>query len=115
MLVFQPLFILYVVIVFSFIVTSVFMFKPKGDERLHLIFFWLAVALSVLVTIINATSHDAAAVDDNMKIRIVAAWAGLLFTGVGIIIRMAAGKTNTIANVLIMVATLYGVAGYFLL
>jgi len=32
----SPLFILYVVIVFSFIVTSVFMFKPKGDERASL-------------------------------------------------------------------------------
>ncbi|MBE6719027.1 MAG: hypothetical protein E7571_00015 [Ruminococcaceae bacterium] len=109
-MVFQPITILYVVIVFSFIVTSVFMFKPKGDERLHLIFFWLAVALSVLVTVVNATSHDA-----SMTNKVIAAWAGLLFSGIGIIVRMAAGKTNAVANVLVMVSSLYGVAGYLLL
>ena len=106
----QPLFILYVVIVFSFIVTSVFMFKPKGDERLHLIFFWLAVALSMLVTFINATS-----LAPEMTVKIIAAWCGLLFSAVGIIVRMVAGKTNAVANVLVMVSTLYGVAGYLLL
>ena len=106
----SPLFILYVVIVFSFIVTSVFMFKPKGDERVHLIFFWLAVALSVLVTFINAT-----ALPPDMTNKIIAAWAGLLFSAVGIIWRMITGKTSSIANVLVMVSTVYGVAGYFLL
>lgn len=109
-MVLQPLFVLYVVIVFSFIVTSVFMFRPKGDERVHIIFFWLAVALSVLVTFINAT-----ALAPDMRNKIIAAWAGLLFSAVGIIIRMITGKTNTIANALVMVCTLYGVAGYFLL
>lgn len=106
----SPLFILYVVIVFSFVVTSVFMFKPKGDERVHIIFFWLAVALSVLVTFINAT-----ALPIDLTNKIIAAWCGLLFTAVGIIVRMIAGKTNSIANVLVMVSTVYGVAGYFLL
>lgn len=106
----SPLFILYVVIVFSFIVTSVFMFKPKGDERVHLIFFWLAVALSVLVTFINAT-----ALPSDMTNKIIAAWAGLLFSAVGIIWRMITGKTSSVANVLVMVSTVYGVAGYFLL
>jgi hypothetical protein len=28
---------------------------------------------------------------------------------------MIAGKTNSIANVLVMVSTIYGIAGYFLL
>ena len=102
--------ILYIVIVFSFIVTSVFMFKPKDDERVHIIFFWLAVALSVLVTFIDATS-----LAPGMTNKIIAAWAGLLFSAVGIIIRMITGKTNSIANVLVMVSTVYGVSGYFLL
>jgi len=106
----SPLFILYVVIVFSFIVTSVFMFKPKGDERVHLIFFWLAVALSVLVTFINAT-----ALPIDFTNKIIAAWCGLLFSAVGIIIRMITGRTSAVANVLVMVSTVYGVAGYFLL
>ena len=106
----QPLVILYVVIVFSFIVTSVFMFKPKGDERVHLIFFWLGVALSVLVTFINATS-----LAPDMTVRIIAAWGGLLFSGIGIIVRMITGKTNTVANVLVMTCTVYGAASYLLL
>ncbi len=106
----QPLVILYIVIVFSFIVTSVFMFKPKGDERVHLIFFWLGVALSVLVTFINATS-----LAPDMTNKIIAAWAGLLFSAIGIIWRMITGKTSAVANVLVMVSTVYGCAGYFLL
>ena len=86
------------------------MFKPKDDERVHIIFFWLGVALSVLVTFINAT-----ALSPEMTNKIIAAWAGLLFSAVGIIIRMITGKTNAIANVLVMISTIYGVAGYFLL
>jgi magnesium-transporting ATPase (P-type) len=109
-MVFSPLFTLYIVIVFSFLVTSFFMFKPKGNETVHIIFFWLAVALSCLVTFINATSlplHEAP--------KIIAAWCGLLFSAVGIIVRMITGKTNAIANVLVMLSTIYGCAGYFLL
>lgn len=106
----SPLFILYIIIVFSFIITSIFMFKPKGNETVHIIFFWLAAALSVLVTFINAT-----ALPSDYKTKIVAAWCGLLFTAVGIIVRMASGKTNSVANVLLMVSTVYGAAGYFLL
>ncbi len=106
----SPLFILYVVIVFSFIVTSVFMFKPKGDERVHLIFFWLGVALSVLVTFINATALPAERID-----QIIIAWCGLIIAAVGVIVRMAAGKTNAVANVLVMLSTVYGAAGYFIL
>ncbi|MBQ7203842.1 MAG: hypothetical protein IJS03_07505 [Eubacterium sp.] len=106
----SPLLILEIVIVFSFIVTTIFMFKPKGNETVHLIFFWLAVALSVLVTFISATALPA-----ELTNKIIVAWAGLLFAAVGIIVRMATGKTNAIANVLVMVSTLYGIAGYFLL
>ena len=107
----SPLFILYVVIIFSFIVTSAFMFVPKDDERLHLIFFWLAAALSLLVTFINATSlpAESAYVD-----RIIFAWCGLIFTAIGIIIRMIKGKTNAVANIFVMVSTVYGCVGYFL-
>lgn len=107
---FQAMFILYVMIAFSFIVTSIFMFAPKGNETVHLIFFWLAVALSCLVTFIDAT-----ALPMNYKTQIVIAWCGLLFSAVGIIVRMVAGKTNTIANILVMVSTIYGCAGYFFL
>lgn len=104
------MFILYVVIVFSFVVTSFFMFRPKGDERVHIIFFWLAVALSFLVTFINATALPSERLD-----QILIAWCGLIFSAVGVIIRMATGKTNAIANVLVMLATIYGSAGYFIL
>ena len=55
----QPLLILYGVIAFSFIITSIFMFKPKSDETVHIIFFWLAVALASLATFINATAIPA--------------------------------------------------------
>ncbi len=106
----SPLFILYIVIVFSFIVTTIFMFKPKGNETVHIIFFWLAVALSCLVTFINATSLP---IEETYKV--VAAWCGLLFSAVGIITRMITGKTNAIANVLVMLSTIYGCAGYFFL
>lgn len=104
---FSAMFILYVVIGFSFIITSLFMFIPKKNETVHIIFFWLAVALSVLVTFINATS-----LPSNYTNQIIAAWCGLLFTAVGIIVRMIAGKTNSVANVLVMLATVYGCAIY---
>lgn len=108
----QPMFILYVVIVFSFIVTSFYMFKPKGNETVHIIFFWLGVALSCLVTFISATSLPATSEYVN---QIIFAWCGLLPAAVGIIIRMATGKTNSIANVLVMLSTVYGAATYFIL
>lgn len=107
----SPLFTLYIVIIFSFIVTSYFMFKPKGDERLHLIFFWLGAALSLLVTFINATSLPA---ESEYVDRIIFAWCGLIFTAIGVIIRMAKGKTSAIANIFVMVSTLYGSVAYFL-
>ena len=107
---FTAMFILYVMILFSFVVTSVFMFLPKGNQTVNLIFFWLAVALSVFVTFINAT-----ALPSNYVNQIVIAWAGLLFSAFGIIVRLASGKTNPIANVLVMLSSVYGIAGYFLL
>ncbi len=109
-MVFSAMFILYVIIVFSFIITSLFMFIPKKNETVHIIFFWLAVALSVFVTFINAT-----ALPSDYTNKIIAAWCGLLFSAVGIIVRMIAGKTNSVANVLVMLSTIYGCAGYFLL
>lgn len=107
----SPLFILYVVIAFSFVVTSVFMFRPKDDERIHIIFFWLACALSLLVTFINATALPATS---EFTDKIILAWCGLIFTALGVIIRMVKGKTNTVANIFVMVATVYGCVGYFL-
>ncbi len=108
----SPLFILYIVIVFSFIVTSFFMFKPKGDERVHIIFFWLACALSLLVTFISATSLPASL---EYAERIIISWAALVFTALGILIRMIKGKTSAVANVLVMLSTVYAAATYFIL
>lgn len=104
----SPTLILMIMIVFSFIVTSIFMFKPKGNQTVNIIFFWLAIALNVLITFINATSLPSGNV-----VQVVIAWAGLLFSAFGIIIRLLAGKTNTLANLLIMLASVYGVVGYF--
>lgn len=106
----SALFILYIVIVASFIVTSIFMFKPKGNETVHIIFFWLAVALSVLVTFINATS-----LPENYVTQVVIAWAGLIFSALGVIVRLIVGKTSTLANILVMLASVYGAVGYFVL
>lgn len=107
---FAGMFIVGVVVVFSFIVTSVFMFVPKKNETVHIIFFWLAVALSVFTTFLSAT-----ALPSNYTTQIIVAWCGLLFTAAGIIVRMIAGKTNAVANVLVMVSTIYACAGFFLL
>lgn len=109
-MVFTAMFTLYLLIAFSFVVTSIFMFVPKGNQTVNTIFFWLAVALSVFVTFIDAT-----ALPSNYVNQIVIAWAGLLFSAIGIIVRLAAGKPNAIANVLVMISSIYGVAGYFLL
>lgn len=107
---FTAMFILEVVIVASFVITSIFMFKPKGNETVHIIFFWLAVALSFLVTFVSATS-----LPENYITQVVIAWAGLLFSALGIIVRLIAGKTNTLANLLVMMSTVYGIVGYFVL
>ena len=108
----SPTAVLYIVIVFSFLVTSIYMFVPKDDERVHLIFFWLGCALSLLVTFLNATSLPAT---KEYSQKIIMAWCGLLFTAVGIIVRMAKGKTSSVANVLVMLSTVYGAATYFIL
>lgn len=106
----SPMLTLEIVIVFSFIITSIFMFKPKGNETVHIIFFWLAVALNVLVTFISATS-----VPEGYFKEVIIAWCGLIISAVGIVIRVAKGKTSTIANMFVMLSTIYGVCGYFFL
>ncbi len=108
----SPLFILYIVIAFSFIVTAIFMFRPKGDERVHIIFFWLACALSLLVTFISATSLPAS---KEYAEKIIIAWCALIFTALGILIRMIKGKTSAVANVLVMLSTVFAAASYFIL
>lgn len=52
----SAMFILEVVIVFSFVVTSLFMFIPKKNEAVHKIFFVLSVMLGILVTFISTTT-----------------------------------------------------------
>lgn len=106
----SPMLILEVVIVFSFIITTIFMFKPKDNETVHIIFFWLAVALNVLVTFISATS-----VPDGFLREVVLAWCGMIISAVGIVIRVAKGKTSIVANLFVMASTIYGVMGYFFL
>ena len=106
----SPMLLLGIVIAFSFVITSIFMFKPKGNETVHIIFFWLAVALNVLVTFISATSLP----DGYMREAIIA-WCGLIVSAVGIVIRIGKGKTSIIANIFVMTSTVYGVLGYFLL
>lgn len=106
----SPMLLLGIVIAFSFVITSIFMFKPKDNETVHIIFFWLAVALNVLVTFISATSLP----DGYMREAIIA-WCGLIISAVGIVIRIGKGKTSIIANIFVMMSTVYGVLGYFLL
>ncbi len=106
----SPMLILEIIIVFSFIITSVFMFKPKDNDGVHKIFFWLGVLLNILVTFINATSYP-----EGMITQVVVAWAGLIFTGLGIVIHIWAGKKNAVANVLVMFSTIYGCASYFIM
>lgn len=101
--------ILYTIIAFSFVVTSIFMFVPKNNPTVNKIFFALAVALAFFVTVISATS-----LPTNFRVQIAAAWAGLIFAAIGVIIRVAKGKTSMPANLLVMLSTAYGIAGYFL-
>ncbi len=103
------LFILYVVIAFSFAVTSIFMFIPRGNETVHNIFFCLAIALGILVTIIDATS-----LPSNYTAQIVIAWFGLLPAAIGIIIAAASAKVNAPAKIFVMLTSVYGALGYFL-
>lgn len=80
----SAMFILEVVIVFSFIVTSLFMFIPKKNEAVHKIFFVLSVMLGILVTFISATS-----LPSNMQMQTVACWLCLVPAAIGIIISVA--------------------------
>lgn len=104
------MFILEVVIVFSFFVTSLFMFVPKNDDAVHKIFFGLAICLGLLITFISAT-----ALPSNYKPQIIIAWLGLVPAGVGVIISVAKGKPNTAAKLLVMLTSIYGIVGYELL
>lgn len=101
------LFILEIVILFSFVVTSIFMFVPKKNETVHKIFFALAIMLGVLVTAIDATS-----LPSNYVTQIVMAWFGLIPSAIAIVISVAKGKPNTAAKVLVMLTSVYGAAGY---
>lgn len=106
---FSTMLILEVVIVFSFIVTSLFMFITK-DELVHKIFFALAVMLGILVTVLSATS-----LPPTMVPQIIMAWLGLMPSAIGILISVSKGKLNVISKLFVMATTIYGVSGYFLL
>lgn len=106
----SPMLILEIIIVASFVITSIFMFKPKDNDGVHKIFFWLGILLNVLVTFINATSYP-----EGMLTQVVIAWAGLAFSGIAIVIHIWAGKKNAVANVLVMLATIYACATYFIM
>lgn len=103
------MFILDVVIVFSFLITSLFMFVTKS-ETVHKIFFALALMLGILVTFISATS-----LPTNMVPYIIISWLGLVPAAIGVIIAVAAGKPNVIAKLLVMATTIYGVLSYWLI
>lgn len=107
---FGALFILEVVIVFSFLVTSIFMFVPKSNEGIHKIFFALAIMLGILVTIIDAT-----ALPSNFTAQIIMAWLGLVPSAAAVVISVAKGKPNTVAKLLVMVTSIYGALGYLLI
>lgn len=106
---FSTMLILEVVIVFSFIVTGIFMFATK-DELVHKIFFALAIMLGILVTVVSATSLPA-----EMIPHIIMSWLGLVPSAIGILIAVASGKPNVFAKLCVMATTVYGVIGYFLL
>ncbi|MDE6470198.1 MAG: hypothetical protein K2L19_04175 [Eubacterium sp.] len=107
---FGALFILEVVIVFSFVVTSIFMFVPKNNESVHKIFFSLAIMLGVLVTIIDAT-----ALPSNFTAQIIMAWLGLVPSAIAVVMTVAKGKPNTLAKLLVMATSVYGALGYLVI
>lgn len=102
--------ILEIVIVFSFVITSLFMFIPKKNETVHKIFFALAIMLGILVTVIDAT-----ALPSNLVNHIIIAWLGLVPSALAVIITVAKGKPNAFAKLLVMLTTILGEIGYFLL
>lgn len=101
------LFILEIVILFSFIITSIFMFLPKEEKTVHKIFFVLAVMLGILVTVMNATS-----LPSNFTTQIIVAWMGLIPAAIGIIISVAKGRPTVPAKILAMLTTIIGVMEY---
>ncbi|MCM1286491.1 MAG: hypothetical protein NC213_09995 [Acetobacter sp.] len=105
---FGSLFLLEVMIAFSFVISSLFMFIPKKNESVHKIFFSLAVLLAVFITIIDATS-----LPSNMQLQTVLAWVALVPAGIGVIITAFSGKPSTLAKLLVMVTSILGALGYF--
>ena len=99
----SAMFILEVVIIFSFI-----MFIPKKNEVVHKIFFALSIMLGILVTFISATSLPA-----NMKLQTVACWMCLVPAAIGIIISVAKSKPNAFAKICSMLTIILGILGYF--
>lgn len=104
------LFILEIVILFSFIITSIFMFIPKKEKSVHKIFFALSVMLGVLVTVMNATS-----LPSNFTAQIIIAWLGLIPAAIGIIISVAKGRPTVPAKILAMLTTIIGAVEYLFL
>ena len=100
--------ILEIIIVFSFVITSIFMFIPKKNEGVHKIFFSLAIMLGILVTFVSATS-----LPSNMTTQSVACWLCLIPDAVAIILAVAKGKPNFFAKLLVMVATVLAAFSYF--
>ncbi|MCD7796886.1 MAG: hypothetical protein LUG95_04575 [Clostridiales bacterium] len=106
----SSLLILEVVIVFSFAVTSIFMFLPKKEKTVHKIFFALAVMLGILVTVIDATS-----LPSNYVSQIIIAWLGLVPSAIGVIIAVAKGRPTAVSKLLVMITSVLGALGYFFL
>lgn len=104
------LFILEIVIVFSFIITSIFMFLPKKEEAVHKIFFALSIMLGILVTAINATS-----LPSNYTTHIIIAWMGLIPAAIGVIITVAKGRPTVPSKILAMLTSIVGAVEYLFL
>ncbi len=102
--------ILEIVIVFSFVITSLFMFIPKKNEGVHKIFFSLAIMLGILVVFISATS-----LPSNMAMQSVACWMCLIPDAIAIILAVAKGRPNFFAKLLVMVTTVLGALSYLYL
>lgn len=102
------LFFLEVMILFSFIVSSLFMFIPKKNEGIQKVFFAMSVMLAVFVTIIDATSLPV-----NMQRQTVMAWCALVPAGIGVILAVAKGKPNTASKLLVMATSVLSAVGYF--
>lgn len=107
---FTVLFLLEVIALFSFIVTSLFMFIPKNNEAVHKIFFALAIMLGIFVTIIDAT-----ALPSNYTTQIIIAWMGLIPAGIGVILAVAKGKPSVASKLLVMLTSVLAALGYFFL